>query len=154
MNMRVLGLVTFENEPECVGVPPLRMCLNLDFVMDCSAFYQAATDSANPVLTVDSVVKSVTRVLLQAPDPFAIQNGDQLLLLDVDGGSWHFAELQFHSSDCSYSEIRRVQYESAREAIGALLSRSLSQGDMAMIDTVECLHEYLMRHYNIPIVNC
>jgi hypothetical protein len=126
----------------------------LDIVMESSAHLRAPFDSTNPVLTVDSVVKSVTRVLLQAPDPFAIQNGDQLLLLDIDGSSWHFAELQFHSSDCSYSEIRRVQYDSAREAIGALLSRSLAQGDMAMIDTVECLHEYLMRHYNIPILNC
>jgi hypothetical protein len=122
--------------------------------MDFAAQFRAPFDNGNPVLTVDSVVRSVTRVLLQAPNPFAFQNGDQLLLLDIDGDAWHFAELQFQAADCSYTEIRRVQYESAREAIGALLSRSLAQGESAMIDTVEGLHEYLMRHYNIPIVNC
>lgn len=106
------------------------------------------------VLTVDGVVRSVTRVLLQTPNPFAMQNGDQLLLLEVDGAQWHFAELSFDRAACSYREVRRATYAIAREAIGALLSRALASGDTAMIDTVECLDAYLTQHYEISIINC
>jgi hypothetical protein len=148
----VLGLTLFECEPERTGFLPPDCLLGL-FRMDYSASDFATSDAMRPVLTVDSVVKSVTRVLLQAPNPFAIQNGNQLLLLDVDAAAWHVAELQFQAEDCTYTEVRRASYDMPREAIGALLSRALAEGETAMIDTVECLHGYLMRHYNIPVVN-
>ena len=122
--------------------------------MDQLPRYGAYGDSQNAMLTVDSVVRSVSRVLLRAPDPFAIQNGDQLLLLDVDWQTWNFAELKFHSDDLGYTQVRRVDYASPREAIGAILSRALAQGDDALVDTVERLHDYLMLHFKIPVINC
>ncbi|HRA49107.1 MAG TPA: hypothetical protein PK819_13635 [Thermomicrobiales bacterium] len=112
-------------------------------------------NNATPsLLTVDSVVRSVTRVLLSTPNPFAIQHNDQLLILDIEGGQWRFAEMRFHSVECGYAQVRHVHYDSPREAIGALLSRALAQGENALLDTVEHLHTYLMRHYQIPILNC
>jgi hypothetical protein len=122
--------------------------------MDQLPQHGAFGDSQTAMLTVDSVVRSVTRVLLRAPDPFAIQNGDQLLLLDVDWQTWTVAELHYHSDECGYTQVRRADYESPREAIGAVLSRALAQGDEALVDTVVRLHDYLMEHFHIPVINC
>ena len=114
----------------------------------------ALGDAQSTILTVDSVVRSVTRVLLNAPDPFVIQNGEQLLLLDVDWDFWNFAELRFESEELGYTQVRQIAYESPREAIGAILARALAQGNDAIVNTVEQLNLYLVRHFDINIMNC
>ena len=105
-------------------------------------------------MTVDSEVVMLTRVLRPAPQPFAWQNGNQLLLMDVDPTGWQFAELEFIPEECRYIECRRATYQWPREAIGALLSRALASGDSALIDTVEHFHAYLSHNFEINIVNC
>jgi len=89
-----------------------------------------------------------------APQPFAWQNGNQLLLLDVDGPNWVVAELEFLPDECRYVEIRCIAFEWPREAIGALLARALSSGDDALITTVEHLHSYMDRHYDVHLMDC
>ena len=87
-----------------------------------------------------------------APQPFAWQNGSQLLLLDVEATQWLVAELIFDADGCIYTEVRRAAYDSQREAIGALLSRALMYGDDALIDTVERLNGYMTEHYQVSLI--
>jgi hypothetical protein len=87
----------------------------------------------------------------RAPYPFSSQNGNQLLLLDLEDDGWVFAELRFDTVDCRYAEIRRATYTWSREAIGALLSRALSVSENALIDTVERLDEYTRSHYGFAL---
>ena len=87
----------------------------------------------------------------RAPYPFSSQNGNQLLLLDLDTEGWVFAELRFDNGDCRYAEVRRATYAWSREAIGALLSRSLAVSENALIDTVERLDAYTRRHYGFAL---
>jgi hypothetical protein len=122
--------------------------------MDQEPQVGACGNSQTATLTVDSVVQSVTRVLLRAPNPFAVQNGDQLLLLDIDFDAWNFAELRFESDELGYMQVRQAAYTSPREAIGAVLARALAQGNDAIVNTVEQLHIYLMQHFGINILNC
>ena len=74
------------------------------------------------------------------------------MLLDVEGSQWLVAELAFKADGCIYTEVRRAAYDSQREAIGALLSRALSCGDDALIDTVERLNGYMNEHYQINLI--
>ncbi len=87
----------------------------------------------------------------RAPYPFSSQNGNQLLLLDLEGEGWVFAELLFDPGDCRYAEVRRATYTWSREAIGALLSRALSVSENALIDTVERLDIYTRSHYGFAL---
>ena len=87
----------------------------------------------------------------RAPYPFSSQNGNQLLLLDLEGEGWVFAELRFDAVDCRYAEVRRATYAWSREAIGVLLSRALSVSENALIDTVERLDSYTRRHYGFAL---
>jgi hypothetical protein len=98
--------------------------------------------------------QAVPECLSPAPQPFAWQNDNQLLLLDVDGPHWVVAELEFLSDECRYVEVRCVSFDWPREAIGALLARALANGDDALITTVEQLHSYMDRHYGIPLMDC
>ena len=88
-----------------------------------------------------------------APQPFARQNGNQLLLLDIEDSKWLVAELVFDPELCCYVEIRRASYQQQREAIGALLSRALASGETALIDTVEHLDSYMTEHYQVGLIN-
>ena len=88
-----------------------------------------------------------------APQPFARQNGNQLLLLNAEDSQWLVAELIFDPELCSYVEIRRASYQEQREAIGALLSRALASGETALIDTVEQLDTYMTQHYQVSLIN-
>lgn len=87
----------------------------------------------------------------RAPYPFSSQNGNQLLLLDLECEGWVFAELRFDTVDCRYAEVRRATYAWSREAIGALLSRALSVSESALIDTVERLDLYTRHHYGFAL---
>ncbi len=100
--------------------------------------------AAQPVVVLDD---EPTR----APYPFSSQNGNQLLLLDLEPEGWVFAELRFDTVDCRYAEIRRATYAWSREAIGALLSRALSVSENALIDTVERLDHYTRRHFGFAL---
>lgn len=124
--------------------------------MDFAAFAQSAADSFTDPSTPFGVETELMRVQNHwiAPQPFAWQNGDQLLLLDRANGEWQFAELRFLREECRYEEVRRASYRWQREAIGVLLSRALLNGDEALIDTVEQLDEYLSRNYQTTIINC
>lgn len=124
--------------------------------MDFAASAQPTADSLMDGSTrfgVEAEIKRVQQFRL-APQPFAWQNGDQLLLLDRTNGEWHFAELHFMRDECRYEEVRRATYRWQREAIGVLLSRALLNGDDALIDTVQQLDDYLSRYYCTTIINC
>jgi hypothetical protein len=87
------------------------------------------------------------------PSPFVWQHGSRLILLDDEPDGWIMAELQFDERRCRYMEVRRAVYEETREAIGAVLSRSLASGDHAAVDSALCLHEWFSTHYGISIVS-
>lgn len=89
----------------------------------------------------------------RAPMPFVWQHGRQLILLDDDPDGWVMAELRFDDDLCRYVEIRRAVYPLTREAIGAVISRALSSGDHAAVDTALSLHEWLSTYYGIEIVS-
>lgn len=124
--------------------------------MDFAAFARQAADTHPGSSAPFGVETELTRVqsLPLAPQPFAWQNGDQLLLLDVDGPNWLVAELHFLPDECRYEEVRRCSFQWQREAIGALLSRALLNGDDALINTVEQLDRYMNQHYRVNIIDC
>lgn len=101
----------------------------------------------------DHIELELVRCTIPAPQPFARQNGNQLLLLDTEDSAWLVAELIFDPELCSYVEIRRASYLEQREAIGALLSRALASGETALIDTVEQLDTYMTEHYHVSLIN-
>jgi hypothetical protein len=107
------------------------------------------TDSIESAEPVDQTERTHNR----APAPFAWQYGTQLILLDDEPGGWVMAELRFDTELCRYVEVRRAVYEETREAIGAVLSRSLSSGDHAAVDTAISLHNWLYTYYGISIVS-
>lgn len=88
----------------------------------------------------------------RAPMPFAWQHGTQLILLDDDPQGWVMAELRFDPELCRYVEVRRAVYSLTREAIGAVISRALSSGDHAAVDTALRLHEWLSTYYGISVI--
>ena len=130
------------------------MSLTQGIAMDHAAFARSSRDF--PMLPSSpndgSVELDRALHLRTAPQPFAWQNGSQLLLLDVEGAQWLVAELTFNADGCIYTEVRRAAYDSQREAIGALLSRALSCGSDALIDTVERLNGYMNEHYQVSLI--
>jgi hypothetical protein len=71
--------------------------------------------------------------------PFVWQCGRRLLLLEREMGYWVLAELEFEPEICRYTELRRAFYEWEREAVGALLSRTIAYGDKAAAESAELL---------------
>lgn len=63
------------------------------------------------------------------------------------------AELRFEPELCRYVEVRRAVYPLTREAIGAVLSRALSSGDHAAVDTAFALHDWLSSYYGISVID-
>lgn len=61
--------------------------------------------------------------------PFVWQHERQVLLLDRACRGWIAAELQFDAEGCRYVEIRRATYRWPREAVGALLARTVALGE-------------------------
>lgn len=123
--------------------------------MDHAAFARPFRERSMPPSRVTEGCVALDRAfhLNLAPQPFAWQNGNQLLLLDTEECQWLVAELEFDPAECIYFEVRRASYRSQREAIGALLSRALSNGDNALIDTVEQLDTYMTRYYDVSLIN-
>ncbi len=60
-------------------------------------------------------------------------------------GAWVLAELEFEPEICRYSELRRAFYRWEREAIGALLSRTIAYGDRAAAEAAELLDTWMRR---------
>jgi hypothetical protein len=77
--------------------------------------------------------------------PFVWQCGRRLLLLEQELGYWVLAELEFEPDICRYTELRRAFYEWEREAVGALLSRTIAYGDAAAAESADLLDVW-MRH--------
>ena len=77
--------------------------------------------------------------------PFVWQCGRRLLLLEREMGYWVMAELEFEPEICRYTELRRAFYEWEREAVGALLSRTIAYGEEAATESADLL-EVWMRH--------
>ena len=77
--------------------------------------------------------------------PFVWQNGRKLLLLEREQGLWVLAELQFEPEICRYSELRRAFYQWEREAVGALLSRTIGYGEAAATESAELLDVWMRR---------
>jgi hypothetical protein len=64
-----------------------------------------------------------------ASSPFAWQHGPNLYLLVSEWSGWVLAELEFVPDLCHYVETRRTSYRWPREAVCALLTRSLDADD-------------------------
>lgn len=77
--------------------------------------------------------------------PFVWQCDRRLLLLEWELGYWVLAELEFDPQLCRYIELRRAFYHWEREAVGALLSRTIAYGDEAAAESAALLDEW-MRH--------
>lgn len=92
-------------------------------------------------LTHESIVRARLR-------PFAWQSGRRLLLLECEQGFWVLAELRFEPKACRYTELRRAVYRWEREAVGALLSRAISEGNEAASEAAEHLATW-MRHRDL-----
>lgn len=106
---------------------------------DCSA-----AECIEPEQTESEIATAeVTRAL--ALRPFVWQSGRRLLLLEHELGYWVLAELEFEAEICRYTELRRAFYRWEREAVGALLSRTIAYGDAAMAESAEHLDVW-MRH--------
>ncbi len=83
--------------------------------------------------------------LYNALRPFVWQCGRRLLLLEREQELWVLAELEFEPAICRYSELRRAFYRWEREAVGALLSRTIGYGENAALESAELLDVW-MRH--------
>jgi hypothetical protein len=110
------------------------------------------TGSETP-LDTQTLGVSVERSSNRAPMPFVWQHGTQLILLDDEPDGWVMAELRFDADLCRYVEVRRAVYEETREAIGAVLSRALSSGDHAAVDSALSLHTWSHTYFGISIVS-
>jgi hypothetical protein len=77
--------------------------------------------------------------------PFVWQCGRRLLLLEREQGLWVLAELEFEPEICRYSELRRAFYRWEREAVGALLSRTIGYGEDAANESAELLDVWMRR---------
>ncbi len=77
--------------------------------------------------------------------PFVWQCGRRLLLLEREHGNWVLAELQFEPEICRYTELRRAFYRWEREAVGALLSRTIRYGEDAAAESAELLDVWIRR---------
>jgi hypothetical protein len=77
--------------------------------------------------------------------PFVWQRGRRLLLLEREMGAWVLAELEFEPDICRYTELRRAFYRWEREAVGALLSRTIAYGDHVAADAAELLDGWIRR---------
>jgi hypothetical protein len=62
-------------------------------------------------------------------------------------GAWVLAELEFEPEICRYSELRRAFYRWEREAVGALLSRTIAYGDRATAEAAELLDAWIRRSH-------
>ena len=131
------------------------MSLSQGIAMDHAAFARPSREHPISPSTGNDGGVALDRalhLLRPAPQPFAWQNGNQLLLLDIEQAQWLVAELAFDPEGCIYTEVRRAAYQSQREAIGVLLSRALACGETALIDTVEQLDRYMTRHYAVTLI--
>lgn len=75
--------------------------------------------------------------------PFVWQSGRRLLLLEPEMGYWVLAELEFEPEICRYTELRRAFYRWEREAVGALLSRTLAYGEQSVRASADQLDHWM-----------
>jgi len=87
--------------------------------------------------------ESLARPVIQRP--FVWQCDRRLLLLEWELGYWVLAELEFDPRLCRYTELRRAFYQWEREAVGALLSRTLAYGDEAATESAALLDDWMRR---------
>lgn len=106
---------------------------------DCSA---AECISVNPPAPEIPTTEMTPPATLR---PFVWQRGRRLVLLEREMGFWVLAELEFEPEICRYTELRRAFYEWEREAVGALLSRTIAYGDKAAAESADLL-EVWTRH--------
>lgn len=109
---------------------------------DCSA---AECIEPEPSISDSTIVEPTTaeatlRVRLR---PFVWQSGRRVLLLEREHGYWVLAELQFEPAICRYTELRRAFYRWEREAVGALLSRTIGYGATAASESAEQLDAWM-----------
>lgn len=79
--------------------------------------------------------------------PFVWQHGRRLLLLEREMGAWVLAELKFEPEICRYTELRRAFYRWEREAVGALLSRTIAYGEQAAGESADMLDAWMRRRH-------
>lgn len=66
----------------------------------------------------------VAQPCMRAPEePFVVQAGRVILMLEATDGAWTLAELAFNAEECLFRESRRATYTWPREAFGAMLGR-------------------------------
>lgn len=111
---------------------------------DCSAAEclqpQSPIDDYTPVepTTAEASLPSDMR-------PFVWQCGRRLLMLEREQGMWVLADLRFEPEICRYSELRRAYFRWEREAVGALLSRTIGCGEDAAAESAELLDDWMER---------
>lgn len=73
------------------------------------------------------------------------QHEGSVWLLDHGCDGWVIAELRFDPNSCTFDESRRSVYAWEREAVCALLGRTLAAGDQAAAQVSMDLHRWLER---------
>lgn len=104
---------------------------------DCSAAECVECDRAE---VEEPETQPIVPVVQQ---PFVWQHGRRLLLLEWEMGYWVLAELEFDPLVCRYTESRRAFYRWEREAVGALLSRTIASGYDAAVESAELLDVWI-----------
>lgn len=111
---------------------------------DCSAAECIEPDQSIKETTLEEPTTAEAS-LNGALRPFVWQSGRRLLLLEREHGYWVLAELEFEPEICRYTELRRAFYRWEREAVGALLSRSIGYGEDAASKSAELLDVWMRR---------
>lgn len=106
---------------------------------DCSAAECIEPDQPPVELSTPEATPPITL------RPFVWQHGRRLLLLEREMSRWVLAELEFEPEACRYTELRRAFYRWEREAVGALLSRTIAYGDKAAAESAESLDAWMHR---------
>lgn len=93
---------------------------------------------ALPANGVATTIDACVRRVVERPGfaarqaPFIVQHDRRILVLDATTpGQWMLAEFCFRAPRAGYREVFRARYASPREAMGALLARSLADGEEA-----------------------
>jgi hypothetical protein len=75
--------------------------------------------------------------------PFAWQHEQFVLMLDQHERGWTVAELRFEPDRLRYIEVRRSSYRWPREAMGAVIARSVRCGEASMAQLARAVDAWL-----------
>lgn len=82
--------------------------------------------------------------------PYVWQDGEHVLILEVEPVGWVVAELRFDPCTCQYVEAHRAIYHWAREAFGAFLARAMDPDEMLMTALANELSIWAAKRFGPP----